>query len=52
MHKNMEFEITEDENNNTNYLDLSIHRHSNRFNLGIYRKPTEMPLYISHPTTQ
>ena len=49
IHKNAEFKITEEENN-INYLDLSIHRHNNKLNLGIYINPTETPLYISHPT--
>jgi transcription initiation factor IIE alpha subunit len=50
IHKKLEFKITEEENN-INYLDQPIHRYNNKLNLGIYRKPTETALYISHPTT-
>jgi hypothetical protein len=41
LHRYLEFKIMEQENNNINYLDLSIHRHNNNLNLGIYRKPTQ-----------
>ena len=41
IHKYLEFKLTEDENNNINYLDLSIHRNNNNLQLGIYRKPTQ-----------
>ena len=54
IHKNLEFKTTEEENN-INYLDLSIHRYNNKLNLGIYRKPTETPLCIftsNHPLEQ
>ena len=40
INKNLEFKKTEEEKNNTNYLDLSIYRYNNKLNLGIYRKPT------------
>jgi hypothetical protein len=40
LHRYLEFKITEEENRNINYLDLSIYRHNNNLNLGIYRKPT------------
>jgi hypothetical protein len=29
IHKYLQFKLTEDENNNINYLDLFIHRHNN-----------------------
>ena len=41
IHKYLEFKITEEENNNINYLDLSVHRHNISLYLGIYRKPTQ-----------
>jgi len=37
--EHLKFKISE-ENNPTNYLDLSIHRNNNNINIGIYRKPT------------
>jgi hypothetical protein len=37
--KYLKFKLKE-ENNNINYLDLSIHRHNNNLYLGIHRKPT------------
>jgi hypothetical protein len=48
-HKYLEFKLTEEENKNINYLDLSIHRNNNNLQLGIYRKPPETLLYIAHP---
>jgi hypothetical protein len=57
MHKYLEFKLTEEENKNINYLDLSIPRNNNNNNnnnnnlqLGIYRKPTQSLLYVSHPS--
>jgi len=50
IHKYLEFELTEEENKNINYLDLSIRRNNNNLQLGIYRKPTQTLLYISHLT--
>jgi hypothetical protein len=41
IHKYLEFKLTEEENNNLNYLDLSVHRNNNNLQLGIYRKPTQ-----------
>jgi len=49
MHKYLEFKLTEEEDKNISYLDLSIHRNSN-LQLGIYRKPAQTLLYISRPT--
>jgi len=37
-HNYLEFKLTEV--NNTNYLDLCIHRNNNNLHLGIYRKTT------------
>jgi hypothetical protein len=37
--KHLQFKISTEENNLTNYLDLSIHRNNN-IDIGIYRKPT------------
>jgi len=39
-HKYLEFKLTEEENQNISYIDLSIHRNNN-IQLGIYRKPTQ-----------
>jgi len=50
IHKYLEFKLTEEENKNINYRDLSIHRNNNNLQLGFYRKPTQTLLYISHPT--
>jgi hypothetical protein len=47
--KYLELKPTEEENKNINYLVLSIDRNNN-LQLGIYRKPTQTLLYISHPT--
>ena len=55
-HKHLEFKITEEKNNSMKYLDLSIHRHNNHLNLGIYRKPTQKDITIhftsNHPFKQ
>jgi hypothetical protein len=50
IHKYLEFKLTEEENNNITYLNLSINRNNNDLHLGIHRKPTL--LYNSHPTIQ
>jgi hypothetical protein len=50
IHKYFEFKLTEEENQNINYLDLSIHRNNNNRQLGIYRKPTQRDTTI-HFTT-
>ena len=39
MDKNLQFKMSTEENN-TNYLDISIHRNNNNIDLNIYRKPT------------
>jgi hypothetical protein len=52
INENLEFKKTEEEKNNTNYLDLSIYIYNNKLNLGIYRKHTQAPLYISHSATR
>jgi len=41
IHKHLEFRLTEEENKNINYLDLSIHRGNNNLQLGIYIKPLQ-----------
>ena len=41
IHKYLEFKTSEEENNNINYLDFSIHRNCNNLNLGICRKPKQ-----------
>jgi hypothetical protein len=41
IHKYVEFKLIVDENNNINYLDLTIHRPNNNLSLGIYRKSTQ-----------
>jgi len=40
IYKPLEFKITEEENNNINYLDLNIHRHNNKLSTEIHRRPT------------
>jgi len=56
VHKHLEFQITEEENNNINYLDLTIHRHNNKLSKEIYRKPTHtdvtMHFTSNHPFEQ
>ena len=53
IHKHLEFKLTEEENKNVNYLDLSIHRDNNNLQLGIYRRPTQTDTTIrctsNHP---
>ena len=44
--KHLEFKLLEEENNTINYLDLSIHRNTNSIDLGIYRKPTYLLIYL------
>jgi hypothetical protein len=41
IHKHLEFRSTLEENNNTSYLDSSIHRDTHSLQMGIYRKPTQ-----------
>jgi len=51
IHKYLEFKFTEEENNNTTYLDLSIPINDNDIHLDIRRNPHKRTLlYISHPT--
>jgi hypothetical protein len=38
--KHLQFKISMDENNLTNYLYLSIHRNNKNIDIGTYRKPT------------
>ena len=38
--EHLEFKLTKEENHITYYLDLSIQRKHNEFQLNIYRKPT------------
>ena len=56
IHKHLEFKITEEENGNINCLDLTIHRHNNKLNIEIYRKPTQTDVNIyftvNHPFEQ
>jgi hypothetical protein len=56
IHKYVEFKLTVEENNNINYLDLTIRRHNNNLRLGIYRKPTQSDVTIhftcNHPLEQ
>ena len=53
IHKYLEFELTEEKNNNITYLELSIHRNSNSLHLDIHRKPTQTDTTIyftsNHP---
>ena len=44
-HKQLEFKITEDENDNY-YLDLIIHRQNTKLSLEIYRNPTQTDVTI------
>jgi hypothetical protein len=51
IHKHLEFKITEEENNNINYLDITIHRHNNTLSIEIIENlHKQTSLYISHPT--
>jgi len=51
--KNLEFKLSEEENNSKSYLDLSIQRNIDSINLSIYRKPTHADITIqfssNHP---
>jgi hypothetical protein len=40
LHKHLEFKLTQEEENQTNFLDLTIIRNTNHFDTDIYRKPT------------
>jgi hypothetical protein len=46
VHKYEEFELTVEENNNINRLDLTIHRHNNNLSLAVYRKRTQTDVTI------
>ena len=48
MHEHLEFKLTKEENHITNYLDLSIQRKHNEFQLNIYRKPTFVDITIHY----
>jgi len=56
IHKHLEFKITEEENININYLDLTIHGRNNKLSTEIYRKPTQTDITIhftsNHPFEQ
>jgi len=51
--KHLEFKLSDEENNTTNYLALSIHRNTKSSDLGNYRKPTHTDVTIqlssNHP---
>jgi hypothetical protein len=53
VHKYVEFRLTIEENNNINYLDLTIHRNNNNLSVGIYRKHMQTDVTIhftsNHP---
>jgi len=42
MHKYLEIKLTEEENDNITYLNLSINRNNNDLHLGIHRIPTQV----------
>ena len=44
----LEFKLTEEEKCTTNYLDLSIQRKHNEFQMNIYRKPTFIDITIHY----
>ena len=48
IHKHLEFKMTEEVNNTTNYLDLHIHRNHDNTQLGIYRKATQTDATIHY----
>jgi hypothetical protein len=56
IYKHLELKVTEEENNNINYLDLTIHGHHNKLSTEIYRKPTQTDISIhftsNHPFEQ
>ena len=51
--EHLQFKIPREENNNINYLDLSINRNTSSMDLFIYRKPTHTDITIhfssNHP---
>ena len=53
VHYYLKIKLTEEENYNITYLDLSINRNNNDLHLGIHRKPTQTYTTIhfisSHP---
>jgi hypothetical protein len=53
IHKCLEFKLTEEDNNNTTYLDLSINRNNNNLHPGIHKRPTQtyttIPFISNHP---
>jgi hypothetical protein len=54
--KHLQFNLTSEENNNINYLDLTIYRNRNSLKLGIFRKPTNADITVhfksNHPLEQ
>ena len=38
--QNLQFKMSNEENNIMNYLDITIHRNNNNIDISIYRKPT------------
>jgi len=51
IHKYLEFKLTEEENKNINYLDLSIHKTTITYKYKFTENPHKQTLlYISHPT--
>ena len=41
----LHFTIEKGNNNELNFLDISIHRHPSKFEFGVYRKPSHPPHY-------
>ena len=56
IHKHFELKKAEEENNNINYLDLTMHRHKNKLNIETYRKLTQTDVTVhftsNHPFEQ
>jgi len=51
--KNLQFQMSTEENNTLNYLDIAIHRNNNSMDISIYRKltctDTTIQFSSSHP---
>jgi hypothetical protein len=48
MHKYLKFKVTEEENSNINYFDLSPHRHNHNLQLEFKKTHTKRYYYIFH----
>ena len=48
INEQLDFKATREINKSINYLDLTINRNINKFEINIYRKPTNADITIQH----